>query len=351
MKIRTLLPVLLIILIILSGCTDIQDSDVFNTAKDAAGNAKEKLDSAANDVIDHLQDKFNETATGENEDDKPTPSPGEIIKIASWNIENFGKSKATNPEIMKKIAFILKNYDIIAVQEISNVREQSDAGCPRNENACPGDENCGLIRNALDTYLNDAYSENYEFVFSPQVKDERYLYIYDPDSVEFIHADLAADPLDSLPICDPKPENTGLMVRQPYMASLQSGDFRFMLITAHTSPSINEQEIDGLGQIHESAKSEGIENILTLGDLNADCSYLDGEQGAYMSFPSKAQWIIGDEEDTTVSATDCAYDRFIWDYGRYDFFNGNYGIYKNITDEVSDHYLIWAEFYTEAKNN
>lgn len=346
MKILTFLPVLLIILIILSGCTDIQDSDVFNTAKDAAGNAKEKLDSAANDVIDRMQDKFNETATGENEDDKPTPSPGEIIKIASWNIENFGKSKATNPEIMKKIAFILKDYDIIAVQEISNVREQSDAGCPRNENACPGDENCGLIRNTLDTYLNDAYSENYEFVFSPQVKDERYLYIYDPDSVEFIHADLAADPLDSLPICDLKPENTGLMVRQPYMASFQAGKFRFILLTAHTSPSINEQEIAGLSEIYSQTSYDGIENRIILGDLNADCSYLKNTPHFFNSNILMIDW----EDDTTVSDTDCAYDRFIWNYKTHDYYS-DHGIYKNITDEVSDHYLIWAEFYTEAKNN
>jgi hypothetical protein len=25
---------------------------------------------------------------------------------------------------------------------------------------------------------------------------------------------------------------------------------------------------------------------------------------------------------------------------------GNWGIYRNITDEVSDHYLVWAEFAT-----
>lgn len=50
---------------------------------------------------------------------------------------------------MRKIASILNGYDIIAVQEISNIKEMADPGCPRNENDCPGHANCNLIRNAL----------------------------------------------------------------------------------------------------------------------------------------------------------------------------------------------------------
>ncbi len=34
------------------------------------------------------------------------------------------------------------------------MKGMSDPGCPRNEHACPGDPNCGLIRGALEKYLN-----------------------------------------------------------------------------------------------------------------------------------------------------------------------------------------------------
>jgi hypothetical protein len=79
----------------------------------------------------------------------------ETIKIASWNIENFGSTKAYDETRMRAIADILKDYDIIAVQEISNIREMSDPGCPRNEDACPGHPMCDRIRNALEHYLNE----------------------------------------------------------------------------------------------------------------------------------------------------------------------------------------------------
>lgn len=337
-----LISILLVLSFILTGCTDIKDSQVLNTAKDMTSDVKDILNDTAKDLIGELTDKLNDTAT--NPDAQPNENPAETIKIASWNIENFGKTKATDPERMQKIAAILKDYDIIAVQEISNVKEQSDPGCPRNKDVCPGDANCGLIRNALETYLNDAYNENYEFVFSPQIKDERYLYIYDPDSVEFINAALASDPLDSLPICDTSPQDTGRMVRQPFIATFRAGDFSFMLMTAHTSPSINEQELEGLSEIFEENNGQGYDNIIILGDLNADCSYLKERSTGLNSLI----WMIDWDEDTTVSNTDCAYDRFLWTYGTQDYFS-SYGIFKNITDDISDHYLVWSEFRT-AKN-
>lgn len=78
-----------------------------------------------------------------------TSFAAEKITIASWNIQNFGKSKAEDDSKMAIIADMLSKYDIIAVQEISNIYEKSDEGCPRNENACPGNKNCDLIQNAL----------------------------------------------------------------------------------------------------------------------------------------------------------------------------------------------------------
>lgn len=59
-----------------------------------------------------------------------TSLAAEKITIASWNIQNFGKSKVGSESKMSIIAEVLSRYDIIAVQEISNVYEKSDEGCP-----------------------------------------------------------------------------------------------------------------------------------------------------------------------------------------------------------------------------
>ena len=43
---------------------------------------------------------------------------------------------------------------------------------------------------------------------------------------------------------------------------------------------------------------------------------------------------------------DNAYDRFIFRSVRAEDYTGDWGVYKEIEDEISDHYLIWAEFWT-----
>jgi hypothetical protein len=40
------------------------------------------------------------------------------ITIASWNIQVFGQSKASKPEVMRVISETISNYDIVAIQEI-----------------------------------------------------------------------------------------------------------------------------------------------------------------------------------------------------------------------------------------
>jgi len=272
------------------------------------------------------------------------------IKIASWNVENWGKTKSTDPVRMRKIAEVIKEFDLIAVQEISNVREQNDFGCPRNEDVCPGDNNCGIIRTALEKYLNEENGLNYEFIFSPQIKDERYLFIYNPDNIELECAELVNDPEDSQPICDLDPENTGKMIRQPFKGKFKAGYFDFVLLTVHTSPSINIQELEGLAYFYEQTLSEGEPDVIILGDLNADCSYLKADD--FISFRnSDFIWLINDNFDTTVSQTDCAYDRFIFQDPTIEDFTGNWGIINDIPDSVSDHYLIWAEFSIEADSD
>lgn len=270
------------------------------------------------------------------------------ILIATWNIQNFGYSKANDPIKMENIANILKNYDVIAVQEISNVNEQSDSGCPRNENACPGNSNCNLIRNALERYLNQANGMKYNFVFSPQVNDERYLYIYKPEKVKLINAELVKDPNDSLPVCDTG--NTGIMVRQPFKAKFKAGNFDFILLTAHTRPSTNVQELDGLELFYKQVKNEGEPDIIVLGDLNADCGYLKNSDNIKFR-NNNFRWVVPDDADTTVGNTNCAYDRIIFQSSTDEDYTGNWGINKNVSKDLSDHYLVWAEFWNGKDSN
>jgi len=54
-------------------------------------------------------------------------------------------------------------------------------------------------------------------------------------------------------------------------------------------------------------------------------------------------WLIGFEEDTTVSGTDCAYDRIIVNDEMVSSVV-DYGVDSaDITKEYSDHYIVWLE--------
>lgn len=275
------------------------------------------------------------------------PDPNrQTIRIATWNVENWGKAKSTDPYRMGRIAEVLGDYDLVAVQEISNIREQKDEGCPRNQE-CPGNPSCGLIGSALEEYLNGEMGLNYSFVFGPQVRDERYLFVYDQEKVEMIDSGLVEDPGDSEPICDASPESTGLMVRQPFAGTFRAGDFDFTLLNVHTSPGINLQELKGLEKLYRNVLEMGEPDVIVLGDLNADCDYLGpGDRVALKD--EEYIWIVDDEADTTVGKSECAYDRFIFTEPTLEDYAGSWGMEMDIPRNVSDHYLVWADFYMDG---
>ena len=53
-------------------------------------------------------------------------------------------------------------------------------------------------------------------------------------------------------------------------------------------------------------------------------------------------YLIEDNDDTTVKSTDCAYDRIILNDDAFEEYE-NHGIDKSITEDKSDHYLVWVE--------
>lgn len=67
-----------------------------------------------------------------------------------------------------------------------------------------------------------------------------------------------------------------------------------------------------VSQVHEAVtKRWNIEDVVIMGDLNADLNYVKG--GDFVDIDlftdDKFHWLIGNEEDTTVTDTHAAYDR------------------------------------------
>jgi endonuclease/exonuclease/phosphatase family metal-dependent hydrolase len=230
---------------------------------------------------------------------------------------------------MGVLSKIIRNYDVIAVQEI---RDESQTALP-------------LLRDAV----NSMGSPQYDYVVSERLgrttSKEQYAYIFNTQTIQ--------------PVGSPYvyPDTNGLFQREPYVSEFKAknGNFDFVLVTIHTDPDTATQEINDLPKVVEDAKgrykSEG--DFIVMGDLNADCSYFK-ENGQSPLRSADYYWIINNTQDTTTKSTDCTYDRIIITNPAKTDFTGEAGVFRfdtayNLTYEstiaVSDHYPVYATFW------
>jgi len=84
------------------------------------------------------------------------------------------------------------------------------------------------------------------------------------------------------------------------------------LIGIRTKPKKAVEEMAALVDVHAAVKVHWkTDNILILGDLNADCRYATAADLAGLALRTDPPytWLIGDDVDTTTTNNDCAYDR------------------------------------------
>lgn len=247
--------------------------------------------------------------------------------IASFNIQNLGVKKVSKPVLRREIAGIIREFDVVAVQEISDVTEQAPQ--------------------VLLDEINKGGVE-YRLLLSPRsgqqpedrTSQEQYAFYYNSARVE---------PVGEASLFDDSQNN--YFKREPYSARFQitGTDFTFTITQVHTAPSRALPEIKALIHVYKGLpeRFDGEENHVIVGDLNASCSYAKPVQLDALAIRKSRDltWLIGDDYDTTAGATHCAYDRIIinraikprfskWGIGD-DWFKGT---------AVSDHYPVWVSF-------
>ena len=255
----------------------------------------------------------------------------ETLRIGAFNIQSFGKSKASKPEVMDVLGKIIRTYDIVAIQEI---RDKPQTALP-----------------ALLDVVNSGDS-HYEYVVSERLGrtvryKEQYAYIYNNQTVELIGTAHTY----------PEPAETDPFHREPYIASFKAlnGNFDFTLITIHTDPDEATEEINALDGVVTYAQSTypDEQDFVVMGDLNADCRYFDEDSNSTLH-SSEYFWCINNSVDTTTKSTNCTYDRIIITTPAVSDFSGDsgvfrydieYGLTENETINVSDHYPVFAEFW------
>ncbi|NXC61902.1 DNAS1 protein, partial [Aleadryas rufinucha] len=216
------------------------------------------------------------------------------LKVSAFNIKAFGDTKMSNQTVANIIVSILSEYDIILVQEVR-------------------DADLSAVNNLMDQ-LNSAGGHPYSFLVSIPLGrtsyKEQYLFIYRSDMVSVLGSYYYDDG------CEPCGNDT--FSREPFIVKFSSPSTQvqeFVLVPLHSEPSHAAQEIDALYDVYTDVINKwGTNDILFLGDFNADCSYVTSSQWPSIRLRSLSacEWLIPDSADTTVAdTTDCAYDRWV----------------------------------------
>jgi endonuclease/exonuclease/phosphatase family metal-dependent hydrolase len=258
------------------------------------------------------------------------PSPmfgGPAIRIASFNIQVFGDSKASKPHIMWTLAAIVQNFHIVAIQEI---RTQDDY----------------FIDNFLRNYVNQN-GRAYDRVVGPRlgrsVSTEQYAFLYDTAAVE-------VNPRMTYTVNDPD----DLLHREPLVAMFRvrgpppQQAFTFVLVNIHTDPEETDTELDALGQVYQVVRhaSAGEDDIILAGDLNVDDKHL-GYLGRLEGIKPIIRGIYTNTKQTAL------YDNIVIHQPSTAEFSGRGGVYnfeqihklsRDQALQVSDHLPVWAEF-------
>ncbi|XP_038638519.1 deoxyribonuclease-1-like isoform X1 [Scyliorhinus canicula] len=270
-----------------------------------------------------------------------TLASSRCFRICSFNIQCFGESKGAKPVVMEIITKIVARCDICLLME---VRDSSGA--------------------VVDQLLQDlnSYDQHHQYVYLASKRlgerkyKEQYVFIYRSDMVKITSSYQYKGGKKGLQTFAREP----LIVR---FSSPRTAIKDFVLIPLHAPPGEAVNEIDQLYNVFLDVRAKwDIEDIMILGDLNADCRYVSAKDWETIRLRNKPGffWLIGDNQDTTASArTDCAYDRIIvhgWNFfkalvpGSAKVFNvqEEFKLTEKEAVEVSDHYPVEVKLKLEA---
>jgi hypothetical protein len=281
------MKILLLFLVLLVGCININpvsDSKYIDYSK------PRNIDVDNNIVDDDIDNDFNNT----NDSVLPIITDNtRFYTLGFFHITNFGKTKNDNKKILDTIVDVIRDYDIIILQD---VREK---------------ENLMLV--PMEMVSND----NTVFMYSNRVTPGRYIQ-YDKNGFK----------------------NT------PFMMEFKIEDYRFVLLNVNVNPYDSEEEIKKIDEVVDWVMKEYQEgDIIIMGTLYADCSYFN----TFSSTLNDYIWIIDESWDTTTSTkTDCSYDRILMTQNKNNVYD--WGV-DNMDDEtngnlilkqaVSDHYPVY----------
>jgi endonuclease/exonuclease/phosphatase family metal-dependent hydrolase len=268
----------------------------------------------------------------------PPLADGPTIRIASFNIQKFGDSKAQDMRVMHTLAGIVRQFHVIAVQEITTQNEYHLQNFVQLVNSGGG-----------------ATPRRYNYVLGPRLGNssskEQYAFIFDEERII----------LDRTSVFTVGDYEDNLLQREPLVASFATRlnpdvAFTFTLVNVHTTPepaSALDQELAALAEVYREVRrtGRGEDDIIMLGDFNAS----DKKMLAHPRLgrlPMVRPLVVGEGMYSNVRQN-ALYDNFLVHLPSTTEYQGRSGVYNFAqplslspadAEQVSDHFPVWAEF-------
>lgn len=255
----------------------------------------------------------------------PTESQPELVRMATFNIQLFGPTKAAKAEVMATLASIVRRYDLVAVQEIKDISGQAPL---RLLEACNME--------AGPTYAL-ALSERTGREPDDRRSQEQYGYYYRTDRLTLVGEGTLYD--DSA---------HDYFQREPFLQrfALADGGRTFVMINVHTRPRSAVSEIAAMEHVFTWAKTHFADEAIfvAVGDFNAGCGYAsEDELDALPVHGDAYDWVVPHSADTNLADSACPYDRIVVAAPEGTDLVDEWGVDRAFEDRnVSDHWPVWA---------
>ncbi|KAF7220580.1 deoxyribonuclease-1 isoform X1 [Nothobranchius furzeri] len=214
------------------------------------------------------------------------------LLLGAFNIRSFGDKKSSNTTLMDIISTIVHRYDVILIQEVR-------------------DNDLSATKKLMARVNKDARVFGY-VVSEPLGRStykERYLFLYREERVAAVKHYTYDDGCEAC--------GTDTFSREPFIVMFSSKYTTvetFVLIPQHTSPDYAVVEVDALYDVVADARHRWNTNdVVLLGDFNAGCSFVTSSEWQQIRLFTDQSflWLIPDQADTTVTHTNCPYDRIV----------------------------------------
>ncbi|MFH1403663.1 MAG: hypothetical protein ABIH11_05270 [Candidatus Altiarchaeota archaeon] len=237
----------------------------------------------------------------------PLRGEGEL-SIGLWNLGIFREGDGIQQDLIDYYAGKMREHDIIVLQRISEASDEAFTQLC----GMMGDYKC--VKSSMSGEPGDR--EQYGIIYKNAI------------------------------IIHPQDWNYGQFASQfkrpPYGVTFKAGNWTFQVLTIRIGPDDVKKELTHLETVSLIQGYYG-EDIIVMGDLSADCRYYDSPPVHFDSW----MWVVPDDGDTTSGFSDCAYDRVIISRQAVNNYR-RYGIMRNVTQQQSDRYLVYAQFSTET---